>query len=229
MKEKNFNPAVLAGISLIIMAIAAFYSSDVLNNLTLPGNPIGTVEQLVGNKQLFINGLIGWSVVILTDLVVIWGFYIYLKKTNPKVSLIAAATRLIYTIILIIAVSKLFSVNTLISSITEIKTSEANQVMNSIDAFQSIWSFGLIIFGIHLFLVGYIGLQSKSIPKIISILIIIAGIGYSIINLMNSFLPQLNSFTSILEMVLLLPMIIGELGFGIWLLIKGRRLTEVLK
>ena len=228
MKKKNFYPSILAGLSLIIMAIAAFYSTDVLRKLTLPGNAVVTLEQLVVDKQLFMNGIIGWCIIIITDLVVTWGFFIILKKINPKVSLIAAATRMIYTVILIIAVSKLFSANNVIANITEIKTTEANQVMNSIDTFQNIWSLGLIIFGIHLFLVGYIALQSKSIPKIISILIIIAGVGYSIIHLMNTFSPQLNSFTHVIEMVLLLPMIIGELGFGIWLLIKGRLMEEIL-
>lgn len=229
MKKEYFYPAMLAGISLIIMAIVSFFSYGyVFRTLILPGNAIGTLEQLVGSKQLFTYGLIGWSIIIVTDLIVTWAFYMFLKNINPKVSLIGAAARLTYTVVLSIAVSKLINVNSLIANITEVTTPLASEVMTSIDAFENIWSLGLIIFGVHLVFVGYVALQSKSISRIISILLIIAGVSYSVIHLLYGFLPQFDAFTNILETVLLLPMTVGELGFGIWLLINGRKLDEVI-
>jgi len=100
--------------------------------------------------------------------------------------------------------------------------------MRLLSAFENIWSYGLIIFGVHLLLVGLIAYKSKSSPKLISILLIIAGVSYTLLNVMYAVLPQIDSYTNILEMILVLPMTIGELAFAIWLLIKGRKLTKVI-
>jgi hypothetical protein len=56
-------------------------------------------------------------------------------------------------------------------------------VMLFLHGFDAIWSMGLIIFGGHLMIVGYLTLKSDSIPKIISILLLVAAIGYIVIHL----------------------------------------------
>ena len=90
-----------------------------------------------------------------------------------------------------------------------------------------IWSIGLIIFGGHLMIVGYLTFRSENIPKLISILLLIASLAYITIHVCYTFLPQLNAFTSVLEAVLTFPMVLGELGFGIWLLFKGGKVPLV--
>jgi hypothetical protein len=97
------------------------------------------------------------------------------------------------------------------------------QVMLFINAFQKMWSFGLIIFGIHLFITGYLVLKSAFIPKVLGILLFIASVSYIFIHIMHLFLPQYDNITAVAETILSLPMAVGELGFGVWLLIKGGR------
>jgi hypothetical protein len=74
--------------------------------------------------------------------------------------------------------------------------------------------------------VGYLAFKSDSIPKIISILLLLASIGYIVINLCKTFFPEYDGVISILQFVFSVPMIVGELGFGIWLLFKGGKLTK---
>jgi hypothetical protein len=90
-----------------------------------------------------------------------------------------------------------------------------------LDAFESMWSIGLIVFGGHLLIVGNVAIKSNGIPKIISILLVIAGVGYMLIHLCNVFLPQYDGVITVLKFVFTVPMIVGELGFGLWLLFKG--------
>lgn len=70
-------------------------------------------------------------------------------------------------------------------------------------------------------IVGYVAFKSDNIPKVISILLLLASIGYIVIHLGKTFFPQYGGVISILNLVFTVPMIIGELGFGIWLLFKG--------
>src|SRR5690606_21747813 len=65
-------------------------------------------------------------------------------------------------------------------------------VMLFLKAFHIIWSIGLIIFGLHLMIVGYLTFKSDNVPKLISILLLIASISYIIIHFNYTFLPQLN-------------------------------------
>ena len=67
-------------------------------------------------------------------------------------------------------------------------------------------------------------MKTKKIPKILSILIVIAGFSYTLVHFMYNFIPQLESLIGVLELILMAPMFVGELGFGIWLLIVGRKL-----
>jgi hypothetical protein len=139
--------------------------------------------------------------------------------------------RLLYTAMLAIAVSHLVIAQSLVQEestlFSESLDMMASQVMLSITAFESIWSLGLIIFGLHLIVIGFVAFMSPQIPKYISILAAVAGCSYVFIHFMDRFIPELEHVTSILETILLLPMTIGELTLGIWLLIKGRKLKSL--
>jgi hypothetical protein len=100
------------------------------------------------------------------------------------------------------------------------------QVMLYLKAFDTVWSIGLIVFGGHLLIVGTLGLKSSRVPKWISILLLIASIGYILIHLCKVFLPEHDELMKILEIVFIAPMTAGELGFGFWLLFRGGRVSE---
>ncbi|WP_233434975.1 DUF4386 domain-containing protein [Mesobacillus jeotgali] len=220
--------AVISAIALLIMTLAAFFSQGyVHSSLVINGDEVTTLENIQASQSLFRLEILGWIIILITDLIVSWGFYVFLKPFHREYALLAGWLRLLYTAILGIAVSQLVIAN---STLHESVTGEAlgtipQQVMRSITAFEEIWSVGLIIFGIHLITVGLVAMNTKKIPKVLSFLVILAGFSYSLIHFMYGFIPQLEGFTKILEMILIAPMFIGELGFGIWLLVKGRKLT----
>ena len=226
--NKYFYPAMVASISLIIMAGLAFYSYGYVHgSLVIPGNAMETLNNLVAHKGLFLSGIVGWGLIVVTDLLVTWALYSFLKDINRKGALLGGIFRLVYTVILAVAVANLFGAYQLIGDIAKATTSVANDVMASVLAFENIWSFGLIVFGVHLVMIGYVAYQSKFIPKILSVLLIFAGISYVLVHILHGVAPQLDSFTDTLEMILSFPMMVGELGFGVWLLIKGRKLQQL--
>ncbi|MFD0959267.1 DUF4386 domain-containing protein [Paenibacillus chungangensis] len=221
--------AIIAGLSLLIMSIAAAFSYGfVHSSLIISGDPMTTLDNIRGSRFLFNMETLGWLVIIITDLLVSWSFYIFLKPVHPEYSLLAGWLRLLYTAVLAIAVSHLVVANSIADSTTLLKLDVmASQVMHSVTSFESIWSFGLILFGLHLLVIGLVAWKAKQIPRIISVLLAAAGFSYTLIHLMYSFVPQLDHVTSSLETLLSVPMFVGELGFGLWLLIKGRKLAAL--
>ncbi|MBD2860662.1 DUF4386 domain-containing protein [Paenibacillus sp. IB182363] len=222
--------AIVAGVSLFIMSIAAAFSYGYVHtSLIVNDDALMTLTNIQQSGSRFAFGILGWLVIILTDLLVSWAFYVYLKPIHHEYSLLAGWLRLIYTAILAIAVSHLVVAGRIAragtSPFNESINGMASQSMLSIKAFESIWSLGLILFGLHLLAIGFIALSSRHIPKYVSIMIAIAGFSYVIVHVMDNFFPQLEPIASSLETLLSIPMIIGELGFGIWLLIKGRKLS----
>lgn len=221
--------AIIAGLSLLIMTIAAAFSYGfVHSSLIVLGDPMATLKNIQGSRSLFDMEILGWLVIIMTDLLVSWSFYVFLKPVHREYSLLAGWLRLLYTAVLATAVSHLVIANSIAREGTPFFESldvMASQVMLSVTSFESIWSFGLIVFGLHLLTIGFVAWKSKQIPTWISILLVAAGFSYTLVHLLYGFLPQLDEVASFLETILSVPMFVGELGFGIWLLLRGRKLT----
>jgi len=147
------------------------------------------------------------------DLLVSYSLYHYFKEDNKNVSLTSTFFRIIYTIVFGTATYYL---------LRNLNPSEiSNELINSnIQQFQIIWNAGLIIFGVHILLVGILMKLHKRIPKFLWYLALFAGLSYIIVHLLKLTFAQAD-ITRILAMILALPMALGELGLAIWLIIKG--------
>ncbi|MFD2611047.1 DUF4386 domain-containing protein [Paenibacillus gansuensis] len=213
--------AVTAGLALLIMAAAAFFSYGYAHGiLVVDGDPQATFQHLMTSKNLFTGEIFGWFVIVLCDLVAAWGLYEFLKPVNSSLSLLGAWFRLIYTALLALAVMNLLFVQLLLDSSVHPGASE-EQVMLYLNAFESMWSMGLILFGVHLAIIGRLTLQSGFIPKWIGVLLLAASAGYISIHLSSLLFAELKGFISLLTYVFTLPMAAGELGLAIWLVFRG--------
>ena len=83
------------------------------------------------------------------------------------------------------------------------------------------WSFGLIIFGFHLLLLGFLALKSWNIHRFWGIMLIVAAVSYVGIHCAKILLPEFENPVKTAEMILSLPMTFGEVGFAVWLIIRG--------
>lgn len=216
--------ALIAGIGLLIMAIAApFAELYVYPKLVIPENPAETIQNILANQTLFSSAIFGYLIAFLCDVLVAWALYLLLKPVNENLSLLTASFRLMYTVIALVALLNLVTVFGLLSASDPLGGSQPDQlyaqVMFSLTTFRSHWYFGLLFFGIHLGLLGYLVFRSNYIPKIVGVLLIIAGLGYLLSNLKPFLFPNIN--LDFAEYTFY-----GELIFMLWLLIKGSRIKE---
>jgi hypothetical protein len=227
LNENQRKGALAAGIAIIAMTIAATIANDVtIGKLVVERNETVTLKNILASKTTFNTGILCWLIILVSDVVAAWGLYIFFKPVSKNQSLIAAWFRLIYAAMLAVAIFNLVNVHILIQqavpSAADLTIQLSREVMFYLDAFDTTFSFSLIVFGIHILLVGILVLKSGYVPKIFGIILITAFAGYTIINMSNILFPEYKDAMKIVEWIFLFPML-GEVALGIWLLIKGLR------
>lgn len=209
------NIALFSGISLVVMALAAGFSAGYIpGKFILEGDPTGTIYNLESMTELFRMNLLGWFIIVIADLIVSWGVYVLFKKVDDKLALLSGMFRFFYTVFLVIAVTFLLKLVT-------VESLEIRDLVN-IEMFNAVWSMGLIIFALHLLTLGVLMLKTDFIPKVFSVLMLIAAVGYLLIQTLDTFFPGLGQIQTVLEYILVVPMTVGELAFAIFLIGKRK-------
>lgn len=227
----NRKSALMAGIVLIVMAVAAAFSFGYAHNtLVIPGNTEITIINLKSSPWLFRAEVLGWHFILLCDVVVAWALYNFFKNENRKLSALTAGLRFGYSAILGIAILNFIYILKIMNGNVGLTQKMANQqVMSSLKSFETIWSFGLIIFGFHLLVLGALALKSKYIHNFWGIVLVFAAVSYIVIHSANFLFPEFENQIKTAEMILSLPMAFSEIGFAFWLVIRGGKPKTIYK
>lgn len=221
--------AIIAGMSSVIMFFAAmiaeFYARQ---NLIVTNNADATAINIINHTSSFKIGIVGFIIVLICDVLVSWALYIFLNPVNKSISLLAALFRLVYTAIFGVVLLNLITGFRLLTETQYAIGAVNNQALLLFKAFDDGWAVGLLFFGIHLFLLGYLIIKSSFIPKLIGILLLMASLAYMTDNLAKLLLNDYASYKNMLTLFVAIPSILGEVGFAIWLLVKGRKLRDAI-
>jgi hypothetical protein len=213
--------SVTAGIGLLLMAIlAAVANFNALQNLVVNSDAAATYSKIMNATGVFRLGICFFIIVSILDIVVAWALYVLFKPVSKGLSLLAAWLRIVYAAIFAISLNNLLQILHLLSGADYLKVFEADQlkaqVMLYVEMFQSGWNTGLIVFGLHLLILGYLVFTSKCFPKFLGILVFIAGMGYMIDSFGKLFLPGYS-------MTIAMFTFAGEVLLIFWLFWRGIR------
>jgi hypothetical protein len=156
-----------------------------------------------------------------------WGYasaenYRVFSPVSRSLSMLAACFRLVYAGVFLVAVSQLLGVLHLLGNDAYLSVFSAGQLhaqaLSGIGTFNDVWSAGLVLFGLHLLVIGYLGYRSGYVPRLLGVLLVIAGLGY-VVDSFGAVLSR-GSWTDVSSFTF-----IGEFLLALWLLIWGRRLT----
>lgn len=217
--------AVVSGLAIVIMAIAAVVANDVtIRSLIIENNATETLTNILASKTKFNIGVFSWLIVLICDLIVAWGLYVFFYTVSKNLSLLAAWFRLAYVAMLAVSILNLIYAHVIILPIESSAVEDSGQLAKSLmlylDAFDAMWAVSLIVFGFHIFLIGYLALKSDYIPNIFGILLLIAFLGYTIPKISNLLFPEYKDIMRNIEAIFLIPML-SEVALGIWLLVIG--------
>ena len=178
----------------------------------MPGNAAGTAEKIAGHKNLFRFGIVSLFLVAALDVVVAWALYRVFAPVSEAISKLAAGLRIAYAGIFVIAISRLVGI------LGALGTNRQLSVLGRINSFTNIWDAGLVLFGLHLLVIAYLAYRSGYVPKVLGVLLAVAGLGYLFDSLSAALThgtsTPVSSFT-----------FVGEFLLAPWLVIFGRRVT----
>ena len=201
--------SLIAGLALALMAVlAAFGNFVAIQPLVTPGDAAKTAIDISNSEALFRWGTASLILVAILDIIVAAALLRLFEPVNRSLSITAAWFRVAYAAVYLVAIIQLVIALGLLD--------DPNQALRAIDAYGTIWLVGLIIFGVHLLLIGYLAYRSGFMAKVFGILLVVAGIGYLVDGFGTVLVPDYSINIAQFTFV-------GEAALMFWLLIKGRR------
>lgn len=217
--------AILTGTSIVLMTLVA---GIIMGGVFAPLFELRIEEftaQVPSMKSNYLLGILGWIIILITDILASWGLYKFYFKKNANNALIMGLLRLVYSGILLVGIVQLIRSYYVLQETNP----DLERAYDLLFSFQAIWQFGLIIFGMHLLYLSKLVYKKRSIRQIISALLFISGIGYFGSNTADLIIANYEKFRAQLEAYFILPMILGEFGLAIWLLIKGGKPMKLIQ
>ncbi|SFS75480.1 DUF4386 domain-containing protein [Lutibacter maritimus] len=212
--------AKISGVAYIMIFLAGFYANfAVLENLIDSDDMQITTVNFINNHLQLGYGLIGFIIMLFFDVLLVRSLFDLTKSISKNISYLASFFRLLHAVFFGVALFKFLEIYQLTreSNSTNIQNSVAELLLD----FEKLWTVGLLFFGVHLIVLGYLAIKSTYIPKTLGVLLLLAAIGYIIDGLAKLFMSNYSDYKDVFEVIVIMPSVIGEFSLAVWLLIKG--------
>ena len=229
--KEGISPQVYARVCgvayLVIIATGIFGEVFVRNKIIVPGDAAATANNIVNSALLWRIGLAGDILMHLCDVVTMTIFFVLLRTVNKNLALAMLLFNLIQTSVLVANKMNLVLPLFLTGNANYLEAFNPHQLQAltylSVKAHEFGFGIGLIFFGVECLILGYLIFKSGFLPRVLGILIQIAGLCY----LTNSFSLILSpAFAGLLFPYILFPAFIGELSLCLWLIVKGVNVSK---
>jgi len=219
--EEKMNPkrtARIAGVLfLLVFLTGVFGQMYVRDSLIVPGDAATTANNIIASESLFrlhfVTDLIRQSILVLLPLVL----YKLLKPVNKNIAALMVVFALVGITIGFINKLNLIAPLLLLNNSDYLTAFGADQLYAQVMFFLNLHVIGeklSLFLSLWLFPLGYLVYKSGFFPRILGILLIIAGFGYLIDSVTFFLFPNFNVTISMVTFI-------GEVIFMLWLLIKG--------
>lgn len=214
--------ARIAGFLYLLLALtAAFSILYVPSALVVFGDAAATAENIASSQLLFRAGILSGIVSHVIFVLLVLVLYHLLREISRKQAML-----MVTFVVISVATGFVNTINQLgaliaLSGADFLSAFEEPELDALAYLFMRLHSHGIqiiqIFWGLWLFPFGLLVYRSRFIPKILGVLVIIAGVGYLLGTITFLILPQYQSALSTPIMILEM----GELPIILWLLIVG--------
>jgi len=223
--------ARIAGIGYLIIIVSGIFAEFfVRSKLIIPGDAGTTAVNILASEALFRAGIVSDLIMLIFDVMVAAALYILLVPVNKGLSMLAAFFRLMHSAVYGITLLNLVFVLQVLGGNSYLAVFNSDQLnalaMLFLQGHNYGYLIGLIFFGIHCLLLGYLIFKSGYIPKILGILMMIACFGYLTDSFAQIFLSNYSDYAAIFMAIVGIPAIIAELSLCLWLLFKGVKIQS---
>src|ERR1700680_486761 len=207
---------------LVIIVLGAFAERFVTDKLVVPGDPATTAHNIIASPVLWRLSVAGDLIIVLCAVPLLWIEYLLLRPVSRQLVLLAVLFNLVSLAVETISKLFLLVVVPTLGNVDYLKAFEPQQLQIlanlALKSHDIAFNIALIFFGCTCLVNGYLILRSGYLPKLIGILMQVAGLSYLTACFAALFAP---ASSDLISPAILVPPLIGESSFCLWLLIKG--------
>lgn len=212
---------------LLIIACGLFAELGVRGSILAPDDPAATVANLARHEQLYRVGLASELVMLVADVFVAGALVAVFDVVSPRAVRVAAYFRLVHAAIvganLLHAYLPLLLVGAGASPGGLPAAARQHWVATSLQLHGYGYAVGLVFFGVHCAVLGGLLLRARAAPRLLAVLLVLAAGGYWIDSFARTLLVRYVDHAQLLGTLVLLPALVAELSFSLWLLVRGGR------
>jgi len=218
--------ARVAGMAyLVIIVTGIFAEFFVRSNLIVPGDAAATARNIAASEILFRTGIAGEFLMLLGDVLVAGALYVVFRGFSRNLALLAAFFRLAQAAVLGVNLLNTYVPLLLLADggyLTAFQPEQLNAlVLLALEAHSFGYLIGLVFFGVHCMILGYLVVKSAYVPRILGVLLVIAGVGYLVDSFGRTLLPTYDDHANLFLVIVFVPAFVAEVSFCLWLLLKG--------
>ena len=218
--------ARVAGLGyLIIIVTGIFAEFFVRSSLIVPGDAAATAANIVGSELLFRASIASELVMLTCDVLVALALYVVFRGVDKSLALLAAFFRLAHAAIVGVNLLNTYVPLLLLGDATYLTVFDPGQLhalaLLALEAHSFGYLIGLVFFGFHCLVLGYLVFKSGYVPRVLGVLLIFASVGYLVDSFSRTLLSSYPEYEAILTGVVFVPAFMAEVSFCLWLLLKG--------
>jgi hypothetical protein len=207
---------------LLIILLGGFAEGFVMNNLVVAGDAAATAHNIMASPGLWRLSVVGNLLVPVFAVAQTWIFYLLLRPVSKQLVLLSVFFNLVS--LSVEAVSKLFllAVMPTLANAHYLRAFDPFQMQTlaslALASHDIAFNIALIFFGCGCLVDGYLIFRSSYLPKLIGLLMQLAGLCYLTACFAALFAPAI---ADLITPAILIPALIGESAFCLWLLVMG--------
>ncbi|MGQ3052154.1 MAG: DUF4386 domain-containing protein [Roseateles sp.] len=217
----------LAGLCyLAIIALGLWAEVHVRGSLVVAGDAAATAERIAANPQLWRLGLVADLAMQVLDVPVIVVMWRLLRPVNETLALTATILNVVQTSVLVANRVQLLTTLDLLTSPAIAAAFLPGQrealAMLAVQLHGQGFGIGLVFFGFACVIRGWLVARSGVLPRALGWLLLVAGLAYLLNSLALLLAPGL---ARLLFPAVMLPVLVGELAFALWMTTGKHRLA----
>lgn len=223
-REAQFSPLtaarIIGGLYLLIILFGIASEAVVRQSLIVQGDVAVTASNILASQGLFRFSFLADSIMLLSDVAVAVLFYLLLRPVNKTLALVTVAFRLTQTAVLALNLLNQHAALLVLTSAdyAAFDTATRNTLAYlMLDRHAHGYDLGLLFFGVHCLLLGYLIAKSTFFPKALGVLVMAAALPYLIGSYVHFLLPEFVGSVAPIYLVAL----VAEGSLCGWLLTKG--------
>jgi hypothetical protein len=224
-RDARFSPqahARIGGMLYLLIIAAGLFAEFVRERFVVPGNAAATTSNITDHAFMFRLGIAADLSTFVCAVALTVILYMLLKPFNRSAALLMLGFALVQDAIGGLNVLNTYRPLQLLGGAAYLKVFSREQLeamaLLSLNTHSVGFNIAMMFFGSSCVALGYLIFSSRVFPKALGVLMAIAGVCYLTLSTAQLLSPRL---ASMLFPLILVPALIGELSFAVWLTVKG--------